>query len=311
MTHEAAAGFSRTQRAVAFVMIACGTLLGLAGTDLVLPAVPGLPAALGGTAAQAQLVLAAFTGGTVVGLVLFGELGSRVDQRTLLAVSLFAYAAVSAAAGMAASMDWLIGLRALQGATATAAAVVAPGMIRALYGDDDAVGALGRISSIEVLAPALAPIAGLWLLNQFGWRSSFAALAVLAATLGLVIVARRAALPRVIARRAGGSYGDLLMTPRFLRLALGHAFTLGGLLVFVFGAPAVFVNALGASIADFIVMQVIGIAVFIVTANGSGRLVKRFGADRVILAGSLSSAVGGLAMLAYGLMGGTSRWRSR
>ncbi len=57
---------SRTDRInpkAAFALVLCGTVLGIAGTDLVLPAIPGLPAALGGTPAAAQLVLAAFVAG--------------------------------------------------------------------------------------------------------------------------------------------------------------------------------------------------------------------------------------------------------
>ena len=59
-----------------FALIASATALGIAGTDLVLPAVPSLPAALGGTPARAQLVLAAYVAGTGLGLLLFGELGA-------------------------------------------------------------------------------------------------------------------------------------------------------------------------------------------------------------------------------------------
>ena len=36
---------SRAQAGLVFLLIVCGTVLGIAGTDLVLPAVPGLPAA--------------------------------------------------------------------------------------------------------------------------------------------------------------------------------------------------------------------------------------------------------------------------
>ncbi len=73
---------------VGFALIASATALGFAGTDLVLPAVPSLPAALGGTPARAQLVLAAYVAGTGLGLLLFGELGARIDPRKALVVSL-------------------------------------------------------------------------------------------------------------------------------------------------------------------------------------------------------------------------------
>lgn len=46
--------------ALMFLLISFGTILGIAGTDLILPAIPAMPAALGGTAALAQMVLAAY-----------------------------------------------------------------------------------------------------------------------------------------------------------------------------------------------------------------------------------------------------------
>ncbi|MBB4304983.1 MFS family permease [Rhodobium orientis] len=294
------------RRSAAFVLVASGTVIGLAGTDLVLPAVPSLPAALGGTLERAQLVLAAFTGGTVVGLLMFGELGNRFDQRKLLAASLLVYAIVSALAGTVGSLDALIGLRAVQGASATAAAVFAPGILRALYGDDDAVGALGRISSIEVLAPALGPIAGLWLLNAFGWRASFYLLATLSLCLALLVVFGREIIPAAKRQNGTGGYRGLLSNWTFLRNAVEHAATVGALLLFVFGAPTVFVVGLGATVTDFIVMQAIGITVFIVLANISGRLVKRFTVEWVVRVGAVMFAAGAVALFAYAIAGGGS-----
>ena len=118
---------------------ATSTVLGIAGTDLVLPAVPTLPEALGGDLERAQLVLAAFVAGSACGLLGFGALGSRFDQRGVLYVSLLGYALISAAASLSPSLDVLVALRFLQGAAGSAAAVFAPGMLRALYGDAQAV----------------------------------------------------------------------------------------------------------------------------------------------------------------------------
>ena len=114
---------------LAFGLLVLGTILGLAGTDLVLPAVPSLPDTLGGSQAMAQMVLAAFVTGGCIGLLMFGELGARIDQRNLLVLSLAAYALVSLACMAAPSLPALVGLRFAQGLTSSAAAVFAPGMI--------------------------------------------------------------------------------------------------------------------------------------------------------------------------------------
>jgi MFS family permease len=296
------------RREAAFALIATSTVLGIAGTDLVLPAVPTLPEALGGDLERAQLVLAAFVAGSACGLLGFGALGSRFDQRGVLYVSLLGYALISAAASLSPSLDVLVALRFLQGAAGSAAAVFAPGMLRALYGDAQAVGALGRLGSIEGLTPALAPVAGTWLSRAFGWSASFEVLALAAALLGAAVFALRGRLPAVMSRRDGGSYRALLGDGCFMRYALSQAFTLGGLLVFVFGSPSVFVATLGATLNDFIVMQITGITTFIVAANLTGRLARRLGAERLIWGGSALSAAGAAALFTYALLGGGDTW---
>jgi predicted MFS family arabinose efflux permease len=287
-----------------FSLIGCAAALGLAGTDLVLPAVPGLPRILGGTAERAQLVLAAFTAGAAAGLLLYGELGARFDQRRLLVASLAGYAAASAACSLAASLDTLILLRVVQGATSAAAAVFAPGMLRALYGDRRAVAAIGLLGSVEALAPALAPIAGVWLLAAFGWHGAFDTLAAVAAVLSMATLLLLRRLPVVVARSGAGGYLRLLGHRAYLRQALSHAFTLGALLVIVFGAPTVFVRSMGAGLDAFIAMQISSVSAFIVAANVTGRLIPRFGAERLILGGTGLATAGALAILGYALSGG-------
>jgi MFS family permease len=297
-------GTDRINPRAAFALVLCGTVLGIAGTDLVLPAVPGLPAALGGTAATAQLVLAAFVAGAGAGLLLFGELGARYDQPRLLALSLFAYAAVSMGCGQAGSIELLIGLRFLQGAAGAAAAVFAPGFIRAGFQPDAAVRFLGLLGSIESLVPALAPVAGIWLLHWWGWQGSFDVIAILAVMLAALIAAMRGRFPTPARATRTGGYGVLLRDPVFLRYALSHAFTLGGLLTFVFGAPVVITAAMGGTLTDFVIMQISGIVFFAVSANYAGKLAARFGTERMILFGSLLSTAGAFGILGYALAGG-------
>ena len=297
-------GRARTTASLAFALIASATAVGIAGVDLVLPAVPSLPAALGGTAARAQFVLASFVAGTGVGLLLFGALGARFDARGMLVVSLVLYAFASLAAAFAPTLDALILLRFAQGAASAAPAVFAPGFIRALFPEHRAVRMMGLLGSVESLVPALAPIAGAALFVAFGWRASFLGIGAASLVLAALVGAVAARLPRLETRESGGSYVALLRDPVYLRWALSHALALGGLLVFVFGAPAVIVGPMGGRLSDFVVLQVVGIVFFILAANLAGALAERFGAAPLILFGTALSAAGALAILGYALIGG-------
>lgn len=291
------------RRRVAFILIVAGTLLGIAGTDLVLPAVPFLPEALGTTHASAQYVLAAFIVGAAAGLLAFGALGARLDQRRLLIVSLLGYSGISAIAAASTSVEFLIAMRFLQGLAGSAAAVFAPGMIRALYGDQRAVSALGLLNSVEMLAPAFAPIVGAWLLHLGGWPSSFVAIAAAALVVATGVVLLGKALPEPAKPTRPGGYLRLLRDGTFMRYACSHALVLGALLVIVFAAPTVFVVSLGATLADFILMQIVGIAAFVVAANLSGRLVAKRGREAAIWTGTWMAAASAVTILILALSG--------
>ncbi|MEO1656569.1 MAG: MFS transporter [Pseudomonadota bacterium] len=280
-----------------------GTIIGLAGTDLVLPAVPTLPDALGGTQAAAQWVLASYTFGIALGLILWGEAGSRINQVMLLLLCLLGFGVTSLIAAGAENLSVLSACRFAQGLFGAAGAVFAPVWIRALVPEGAVVRMFGLLATFESMIPALAPILGLWLLTSFGWQSSFYLLLVLAAAaLILLSVVKRAAPGLRIVGQAG-SYTDLFTNLAYWRYCLSQAASLGGLLIFVFGMPAVMVYVFGRGVETFIVMQITGIFFFIVAANTTGIFTKRFGEEAVLLFGSTISPIGMLAMIAVNLAG--------
>jgi MFS transporter, DHA1 family, multidrug resistance protein len=250
-------------RVVVFLLLACGNALGLAGTDLVSPAIPVLPRELGGSIASAQLVIA-----------------------------------------VSRDIEALTGLRFLQGIAASAPAVFAPPVLRALFSEAGTTRALGVLGSIESLVPALAPILGARLTAEWGWRSPFFAIAALAAVAASAIAFSGRSFPRTAMRNPGGSYAALLQNRCFLRYSLSQACVLGGLLLFVFGAPTVIVTVMHGTIGDFIWMQVTGISSFVLAATATGHLVPVLGAERMIWIGTGLTACGAVAITLYAALGG-------
>ena len=296
---------AKTQALLACAAIISGTVLGLAGTDLVLPAVPSMPEIFTTTIATSQLIMALYVAGTSIGLLVFGSLAGYIGRRRLFIGSLAFFAITSGAAAFASSIEMLNIIRFLQGAAASGPAVLAPGLIRSLFSELGSIRAIGAMGSIEALTPGLAPILGAWLFSQYGWQASFTLTAVLAAGLCSIMLVRPKLLPSIGTKENSGpgSYVKLLKNTTYLRYALGHAMVLGGLLTFVFSGPAVIVETMGGTINDFIIMQIVGVSIFIVAANLSGHLVKWFGVERVIWAGTILALLGGTVLLGYALAG--------
>lgn len=279
--------------------IIASTITGLAATDLVLPAIPVLSDHLHGTSTQAQMVLASFVAGVGLGLLLFGEIGARFDQRKVLIVALALFSVFSVFASHTSHLNELITIRFFQGLTSSAPAVLAPGMIRTLLPENQAIRAIGTMSSVESLTPALAPILGAWLLAWSGWRASFWLVASCAVLLTIVWLVLYRVMPASEPTAKEHHYFSLLSKRRFLNLAISQACGLGGLLVFVFAAPALFAGPLGGDIGDFVIMQMIGVSFFIAAASSAHWWVEKIGRSSVIWLGSSLSMVGAILMVAY------------
>jgi MFS family permease len=284
-------------RTYLITLIALGTLLGMGATDLILPAIPILPTELDGTASQAQWVLAAYVFGVGFGLILFGELGARFKIVTLLVITLAAFSVCSLIAAWASSLNQMSAIRFFQGLFSSATAVFAPVMIKSLFQGNQAVSIIGRISSIEAIAPAIAPIFGVMLLNAFGWRSSFYVVSISGFILSVIWIFQTKLKEHIgILPEANGSYFDLLCARDYMKYALSHAFTVGALLTIVFSAPKIITSSLGGSLSDFITMQILGIALFIVSANMTQIFNRWWGDEQSIRIGSTITAIGCLAM---------------
>jgi predicted MFS family arabinose efflux permease len=293
-----------SRRGTIFALLMLCAVLSLAGTDLILPAVPALPTIFATSEATAQLVLASYVAGTAIGLLLFGALADRLTPRTLVVSSLVVFAIASVACALSPSIWTLIVLRFVQGTASAAAPVFGPAIIRQIFSGKAGVRAIGFLGSVESLVPALAPILGIYLLARFGWQSSFELVGVVAIiAAALIFVLGLPQQPKVAG--AQGSYRALLLDLVFMRYALSQAMTLAGLVVFVFGAPAVIVGTMEGTLHDFIAMQVCGVAGFIVAANLTSRCAERWGTERIIFLGTAMSLASAVTILAYALAGGS------
>ncbi|HFQ9141954.1 TPA: MFS transporter [Enterobacter cancerogenus] len=289
-----------------FCLVLC-VMASIAGTDLVLPAIPLLKSFFHTTPEVTQRVLSAYVGGNACGLLLFGRLSDYFSKRKLLCSALLIFSLASLGCAYAPCISVLVAIRFVQGLASAAAPVFVPGFIRELFDEHRTARAIGLLGSLQALVPAAAPLAGVILLAVFDWSISFKLLAILtAAAAGMVMIL---ALPESShCRRAAGNYRGLLRNLPFLRYALSHALTVGGMVTFVFGAPTVITLTMHGTLKDFIIMQVANIGGYIVAANLSAGLAERYGADNVIKAGTCLALSSAIALTGYGMLNGTNTY---
>lgn len=254
--------------------------------DLYLPAVPTLQAALGVPVTLAQATVAVFLAGLAASQLVWGVALNRLGPRRCVLLGGGALVLTSAGCALAPDIGWLLALRALQGAAAGAATVVTPSVVRASFGDHDAVRGLATIAMIESSVPAAGPVLGAVLLGVTDWRGTFWVLAaVAAAALPFAVRVSPRELPG-LDRTVPAGYAVLLRNGRFLRLAGSQALAMGALLTFVASAPQLTRHVYGLGAAGFATLQVASVAVFMVVASQSGRISKALGPHRAIQLGA-------------------------
>lgn len=287
-----------SSRAVRTVLpLASVTCTSMLAMDFYLPAVPTLQTWFGIGISGAQATVAVFLAGLAASQLVWAEVMSRLGPRQAVRLGVWLLILASISAVFAPNIETVIALRAIQGVAAGAATVVAPSVVRATLADADAVRGLAAIAMVEALVPALGPVLGAALLEWTDWRGTFVVLAIVTlAALPFAIRATPRELPG-LDRTIAASYRHILSNRRFTRLAVSHALSMGALLTFIASAPQLMIHALDLGVRHFAILQVVGVAAFMIFASQSGRISARVGAPRAVQLGAVVQLCASVTML--------------
>ena len=171
---------------------ACASMASMRVCDAMLPA---FAATFDASAGQAARTISAFAIAYGVLQLLFGPLGDRFGKLRVIGAATLACTVGSAAAALSPNLDWLTASRVLSGA---AAAGIIP-LTMAWIGDTVAYEERQAVLAQLLSATVFGMIAGQWLggllAETLGWRTAFAALAVVFATSGAMLLWRTGGSP--------------------------------------------------------------------------------------------------------------------
>ncbi len=136
-------------------------------------ALPALQATLGATVTDVQWVVEGYSLFLSTLLLIGGALGDRLGRRIVFVLGTALFALASVACGLAPSVHFLIGSRAVQG---VGAAMLVPGslaLITATVPEERRGRAIGTWSAWSAAAAGIGPVAGGWLIEAASWRWVF------------------------------------------------------------------------------------------------------------------------------------------
>lgn len=268
-------------------LIAALMSIGALGTDMMLPALPAIGAALSVENGNAvQWVIAAYTFGFGGAQLVYGPLADRYGRRPVMLISLIGFVAASALAAAAWSFPTLIAARVLQGAFASSTRVLVASIVRDCYSGRHMARVMSVAQMIFFAAPILAPSLGSLLLMVGPWRWNFWALALLGFS---ILVWTGVRLPETLHandKRAislaslGAAYRATLGNRFSLGYTIAQALLFGALLGYINSSEQIVAGVFNAPKAFPVTFAGIALAMGVATFANS-RLVERFGTRKL------------------------------
>jgi DHA1 family bicyclomycin/chloramphenicol resistance-like MFS transporter len=287
------------------------TALGPLSIDMYLPSLPQIALDLHAATAQAQFTISSYLFGFAVGQIIYGPVSDRLGRKPVLLTAIALYGLASVGCAMAQSAHALIAMRFLQAFGGAGAIVLARAVVRDIYSGVRAGRELSLMGAITGIAPIVAPMIGGVLQTLFGWRSNFVLLIIFAAVAGAVAALL---LPETLPKRDSGRFSLRTMIALY-RSVLSHRGFLAylgllipsfvGLFAWVSGAPIVMQSGHYAlTPLIFGLIYAVASAGYMLGTAIATRTVMRAGLNRMIGAGTVVMATGGLLMVcvvAFGL----------
>lgn len=300
--------------AIIAVVLTLLTGFGPMSTDVYLPSLPSLVTAFDSDVATVQLTLSVFLVGFAVAQLVYGPVSDRFGRRPAILAGVTIFTAASIACALATSIEMLILCRFLQALGACCGPVLGRAVVRDLYGPDRSARILAYMSMSMALAPAIGPIIGGVLQQEFGWQATFWLLVgfgvlMLASVLGLLGESNRHRDPLATSpARLVRNYASLLRHRRYLGYVAIVACSYSAIFTFISGSSFVLSGMLGLSPPVYGACFGIVCVGYICGTFGSGRLTLRLGIDRMIATGTLVMLAGAAAMAGLAIAGVFTVW---
>lgn len=288
--------------------------VGAFAIDMYIPGFAAIAADLHTDPGTVQLSMTSFFVALALGQIIYGPVSDTFGRRLPIFVGLGIFLLACIAASFAPSIEWLITARFFQGLGAAATAVIPMAIIRDQHTGPDAARLLSLAMASLSVSPILAPVFGGILVEYTSWRLIFAVLVVICVAVWVMVATQLPeTLPpdRRIQFRPMGvllTYARLLGTRRFVIPILIAAFGQAVLFVFIAGSPFVFVTMHSVSPTAFGILFALHAICLIGMSQFNAPMLHRFGAKKLIGAGSIALSLAALAFAGLILAGISQLW---
>jgi DHA1 family bicyclomycin/chloramphenicol resistance-like MFS transporter len=267
-----------------------GTLsaVGPFAIDTYLPAFPAIAQDLQSNVQLVQMSLMSFFVAVALCQLVYGPAADRFGRKPPLYFGLTVFVFASIGCSFAGSAEALIAFRFLQGIGACASMVIPRAIIRDLHTGPEAARLMATSMLVFSVSPILAPLAGSFLSEFYGWRVIFWFIAFIA-VIGLIIVATllpETRVPQPDAERGAGHilgvFKSLLKDKHFLGLVFIGGLGQSSFFSYLAGSSVIFIQHYGLTPSNYSLVFASNAIAFIGSAQFNATFMRRFGAEKVV-----------------------------
>ncbi len=264
-------------------------LLSSLGTSIANVGLPTLAQAFDASFQEVQWVVVAYLLAIATLIVSAGRLGDVTGRRRLMLAGILLFTGASVLCGIAPTLGWLIAARAAQGLGAAVLMALTMAFIGDTVPKEKTGSAMGLLGTMSAVGTALGPALGGVLIAALGWRAIF----LVNVPLGILtfLLAHRYLPVDRAAPRARPPALDHLGAPLSASLAMSALVSTVLMATLVVG-PFYLSGTLGLDAARVGLVMSVGPIVAALAGVPAGRLVDRFGAQRITVAGLIGAAAG-------------------
>ena len=285
--------------------------------DMYLPAMPAMARYLATGIEQVEVSLPLFLLGFALGQIVGGPVSDNYGRKPIGIAGFGLFTLASVLILYAPTVETLWVLRFVQAFGGGFGAVIAAAIVRDLYDGKDSARIFTLIGLIMMVAPLIAPAVGAVLLDFFGWKSIFVALAIYAVVqiviIGLLLPETQTLRllrghQRSSPRQVLGTYRMIITRRQSLGYLLCQAFVVATMFAFLTESSFMYIEYYGVSTSKFPILFGANIIVMMLFNRLNAKLLDRHSTRKLIWLGiSVQLTSVSLLLILY-LSGNLNLW---
>ncbi len=269
--------------------------------DIYLPAMPMMAEEYSVSMTAMKETISLFLISLGLGQLLAGPLSDRYGRRPIAICGVIIYAISALLALIATSFEALLAARFVQGFGACATSVAAFSSVRDTFSGKKTGQMISYLNGAICFVPALAPLLGVWLTVEFGWRANFSFMLIYAIfAFCLLIFFFKETRPAYTENQGRlfslSRYWSILKDPVFLFHASICLLAMAIILAYVTSAPSWLIDELGLSMDAFAVWFGINAVLNIIASMTAPKIIGLIGIRKTLNIGLMVLVFAGTLM---------------